>query len=44
MGKHMTKPKLDVNSSIGKPDFCPICSKFFESTTTFFQVYLSLKR
>ena len=38
MGKILPKPKIDGNSSIGKEDLCPICSKFFESSTTFFQV------
>ena len=44
MGKLISKPKIDGNSSIGKEDFCPICAKYFESTTTFFQVKLTLFR
>ena len=38
MGKNFTKTKMNANSSIGKEDYCPICSTYFLSSTTFNEV------
>jgi hypothetical protein len=38
MGKKISKPKIDGNTSIGKEEICPICLKTIGKSTTYFQV------